>query len=125
MLLTNQQIYNYTQALSNAFQNTTLNLPVKVNFYLQKNMRTLHSLAQDIEVARMEIAQRYGELQSESSYIIPQEKIAEANQELTDLFALEQEVQIYMINLNSFKEDQCLTLEQMEAIMFMIVEPCE
>jgi hypothetical protein len=40
--------------------------------------------------------------------------------ELNDLFALEQEVQIYTINIDSFGDDLTITTAQMEAIMFMI-----
>jgi hypothetical protein len=36
------------------------------------------------------------------------------------LFNLEQEVQIYMISLNSFNENDTLTPAQMDALMFMM-----
>ena len=34
MKLTNAQIYSYATALTDAFQDTTQKLPIKVNFYL-------------------------------------------------------------------------------------------
>jgi hypothetical protein len=37
-----------------------------------------------------------------------------------DLLSLEQEVQIYMININNLSDDLSLTTAQMEALMFMI-----
>ena len=40
--------------------------------------------------------------------------------ELEDLFALEQEVNICKIDINSFNDDIMFTTGQMEAIMFMI-----
>jgi hypothetical protein len=43
-----------------------------------------------------------------------------ATNELNDLFNLEQEVQIYMVNIDSFSDDLTITTAQMEAIMFMI-----
>ena len=121
MTLTNNEIYNYTRALLEAFQDGEQRLPIKVNFYLQKNKNTLIALAQDIEKARMEIAQQYGKLDEETQqYIISEDKIAEASKEIADLFNLEQEVAISKINIDSLSDDITLTTAQMEAIMFMI-----
>lgn len=121
MKLTNQEIYNYALALNNAFVDDSQKLPIKVNFYLQKNKTTLIALAQDIENTRLDLIRANGELNEEgTSYIIPKEKVVEVQKELTDLFALEQEVNIYTINIDSLSDDITLTTGQMEAIMFMI-----
>ncbi len=121
MKLTNQEIYNYALALNNAFTDSSQKLPIRVNFYLQKNKSTLANLAQDIETARMELIRANGELNEEgTSYIIPKEKVAGVQKELSDLFALEQEVTIYSVNIDSLSDDLTLTTGQMEAIMFMI-----
>ena len=121
MKLTNNEIYMYAQNLMIAFEDKEQKLPIKISFYLQKNKNTLLQLAQDIEQTRLEIARSYGELDEETSqYIIPPEKMEEASQELNDLFNLEQDVQIYTINIDSFGDDLTITTAQMEAIMFMI-----
>lgn len=121
MKLTNNQIYNYAIELQKNFQDKNQKLPVKINFYLQKNKNILLELAQDIEQIRKEIIQNYGELnETTDQYIIPPEKVAEASKELEDLFALEQEIQIYTINIETFPEDISFTSGQMQAIMFMI-----
>lgn len=121
MKMTNNEIYVYTRQLVEAFQDGEQKLPIKVNFYLQKNKNTLLALAQDIEKARLEIAQSYGTLdESGEQYQIPNEKLAEVSKELEDLFNLEQEVNIYKINIDSLSDDLTFTTAQMEAIMFMI-----
>lgn len=121
MKLTNNEIYMYAQNLMMAFEDKEQKLPIKISFYLQKNKNTLLQLAQDIEQTRLEIARSYGELDEETSqYIIPPEKMEEASKELSDLFNLEQDVQIYTINIDSFGDDLTITTAQMEAIMFMI-----
>lgn len=121
MKLTNEKIYTYAQNLMSTFVGTDVVLPVKVNFYLQKNKKILTELAQDIEEARMEIAKKYGELsENGSQYVVADDKIEEANKELVDLFELEQEVQIYTVSIDSFKDDMALSTSQMEALMFMI-----
>ena len=121
MKLKNNDIYMHAQNLMMAFEDKDQKLPIKISFYLQKNKNTLLQLAQDIERSRIEIAQSYGVLDEETSqYIIPPEKMEEASQELNDLFNLEQDVQIYTINIDSFGDDLTITTAQMEAIMFMI-----
>ena len=121
MKLTNNEIYMYAQNLMMAFEDKDQKLPIKISFYLQKNKNTLLQLAQDIEKSRIEIAQSYGVLDEETSqYVIPPEKMEEASQELNDLFNLEQDVQIYTINIDSFGDDLTISTAQMEAIMFMI-----
>lgn len=121
MKLTNKQIYDYAIALMEAFQDNTQKLPIKINFYLQKNKKILLELGQDIESSRMEIIREYGILDKETNqYIIPSEKIEAANKELADLLELEQEVNLYIINIDNLSDDYSLTTGQMEAIMFMI-----
>lgn len=121
MTLTNNEIYMYTRQLMDAFQDGEQKLPIKINFYLQKNKNTLLGLAQDIEKARLEIAQNYGTLdEAGEQYVIPNDKLAEASKELEDLFNLEQEVDIYRINIDNLSDDLMLSAAQMEALMFMI-----
>jgi len=121
MKMTNNEIYTYTRQLMDAFQDGEQKLPIKINFYLQKNKNTLLSLAQDIEKARLEIAQTYGVLdESGEQYQIPNDKLAEASKELEDLFNLEQDVNISKISVDALSDDLTLTTAQMEALMFMI-----
>lgn len=121
MKMTNSEIYSHANQLIEAFPSSEQKLPIKINFYLQKNKSILTNLAQEIEKTRMEIAQSYGEFNAEAQqFIIPPEKIAEASQELNDLFNLEQDVNIYTINIDSLSDDYDMTTAQMEAIMFMI-----
>lgn len=121
MKLANNEIYSYALALNEAFADNTQRLPMKVNFYLQKNKKTLIDLGQDIESSRMEIINTYGKISEDGTqYVIPQEKIELAQKELEDLLNLEQEVQIYKINIDNLPDDIILTTGQMEAMMFMI-----
>lgn len=120
MKMTNNEIYVRARQLMEAFQDGEQKLPIKVNFYLQKNKNTLISLAQDIEQARIDIAQTYGVLdESGENYQIPDDKLAEATKELEDLFNLEQEVAISMIKIDNLSDDLMLTTKQMETLMFM------
>jgi len=57
-LYTNLDIYNKAAAMVEAFNakdGSELNYPVKVNFYLQKNMNAFLNLAKEIEQKRIEI----------------------------------------------------------------------
>ena len=121
MIMTNNEIYVRARQLMEAFQDGEQKLPIKINFYLQKNKNTLLTLAQDIEKTRLEIAQSYGQLdENGEQFIIPNDKLIEASKELEDLFSLEQDVMIYKINIDALTDDLTMTTAQMEAIMFMI-----
>ena len=126
--LKNSEIFEMATNLIEAFQKDTESgektYPIKVLFYLRKNMKTLTELAQDIEKARVEIIKRYGapsEENPEQYQFETQEKIDAANKEFEELFGLEQEVTIYTIPLEAFN-DMELTEKQMDAVMEMIEE---
>lgn len=121
--LTNAQIYSYAVALNEAFKDDTQKLPIKINFYLQKNKNTLMTLGQDVEEARMKIIRENGNLsEDKTQFIIPKDKLESVQQELNDLLSLLQEVNIYTVKLDSFSDDIALTTAQMDAMMFMIEE---
>lgn len=122
MKLTNYEIYNIVTAYKEVFQNFNQYLPVKVNFYLQKNMNVLAAAAQEVEQARLEVAKQYGILAEDGSgYSIPEDRIPQANQELNDLFSIEQELEIKTFSIEDFGSVE-LTPAQMQVIMFMIDE---
>lgn len=120
--LTNKQIYDYATGLINNFSNNDLKLPVKINFYLQKNQLELLPLAQDIEQQRMDIIQEYGVLDEETqNYIIPTDEINIVTKKINELFDLTQDVKIYKVKLEDFG-DIDFTPNQMKALLFMIEE---
>ena len=118
--MANIEIYNIANALLEVF-NEDVHLPVKVNFYLQKNIGRMVEMAKDIDKARMEIVRKYGEPLEEdpNQFKIDPEKVDDANKEIQDLFSLKQEVKINTILLEAF-DDVDLTSQQVGAIMFMI-----
>ena len=121
MTMTNFEIYNIAKGMSEAFQDGGQYLPVKINFFIQKNKATLMTLAQDIDNSRMAIVRNYGELNEDGTqFIVPEDKMEAANAELLDLFNIEQEVDIRKINIDAFPDDVSLSSAQMEALMFMI-----
>lgn len=121
MLMTNNEIYNTASKLLEYFQDNSQYLPIKINFYLQKNKATLVSLAQEIENARRELIHKYGSTgDSATEFIIPTENIEQFTQESNDLFNIQQDVNIYTININDLDNSISLTTGQMQAIMFMI-----
>ena len=123
MKLTNNEIYTYAQNLTSAFMDKEQRLPIKLSFLIQKNKIKLLELAQDIEQARLDIAQTYGTYEEEKEqYIILPDNIKEVEKELNDLFSIEQDVNIYTINADCLSDVLTLTTTQMEAIMFMIEE---
>ena len=122
MTLTNKEIYEYTINLNKEFSNS-MQLPIKINFYLQKNKKLLLELAQDIEESRLNIIKKFGKYDEEiKDYIIPDENYLVAAAEMEDLLNLEQNISLYKINIADFDEKLILSTKQMEALMFMIEE---
>lgn len=121
MKIVNQQIYSSARWLS-SFLTSTAPIPVRINFYLQKNIRIIQQAADEIEAARMQIVSQYGILNEEKTgYNIPAEEIEQVTKELNDLFSLEQDLPIHAFKLEDFDGIE-LTYQQMSAIIFMIEE---
>lgn len=119
--LTNLEIYTAAQALMENIT-TDLNLPVKVGFYIQKNMKKMTELAQEIEKSRMEIFDKYGEKDEENNqYKFDKSVQEQVQKELNDLFDLTQDVKTNMLELDWF-DDIDLTANQIAAISYMIAD---
>ena len=122
MQLTNNFIYETAYNLYSLFNNNEQYIPVKLNFKIQKNLKTLQACAELIDEQKAKIGQQYGELMPEGHYSISPEKINEANKELMDLGNIVQDVMIQTISIDEIDENIKLTPHQMQAIMFMIEE---
>lgn len=119
--LTNLEIYTNAQALMENIT-TDLNLPVKVGFYIQKNMKKMTELAQEIEKSRMEIFDKYGEKDEENNqYKFDKSVQEQVQKELNDLFDLTQDVKTNMLELDWF-DDIDLNANQIAAISYMITD---
>lgn len=120
MKLTNNQIYEYGQKLA-VFNECNIKMPVRINFYLQKNIQLIQQAAKEIDAARLSIGAQYGIPSDNGGYDIPLENMAVVNQEMNDLFALEQDINLHIFNLNEFDNIE-LTYKELSAIMFIIEE---
>lgn len=122
--LTNLEIYTTAQALMENIT-TDMNLPVKVGFYIQKNMKKMTELAQEIEKSRMEIFDKYGEKDEENNqYKFDKSVQEQVQKELNDLFDLTQDIKTNMLELDWF-DDIDLTANQIAAISYMIADDDE
>lgn len=122
--LTNLEIYTTAQALMENIT-TDINLPVKVGFYIQKNMKKMTELAQEIEKSRMEIFDKYGEKDEENNqYKFDKSVQEQVQKELNDLFNLTQDVKTNMLELDWF-DDIDLNANQIAAISYMIADDDE
>ena len=119
--MTNNEIYTHANSLLGEFEDiASLSLPVKVHFYFQKNMDTIVKMAQDIDKSRTEILDKYGSIDPETqNYKFDDENIEKVNQDIVDLFSLEQEVKIHVIPME-WVEDMELTAKQVNAFAFMM-----
>lgn len=123
MKLNNMIIYNQASALKTHFSpEEKMIMPVKLYFYLQKNMSIMFDAASEIDKMRLAIAQKYGVLnEASNSYDINPEHINVVNNELQDLFSIEQDLPLHIFKLEDFDGLE-FTFAQMNALMFMIEE---
>ena len=120
MKLNNQQIYQIANNTISNLDNLNIYIPAKANFFLQKNLQTLTTAAQEIDKSRIEIAKHYGVLDEEGQqYKILEDKLDEASKELEDLFSIEQELNIKTFSIEALGSAE-FTPAQMQAMMFMI-----
>lgn len=111
MKLKNYEIYNYTLALQNIFNDNEKYIPIKLNFIIQRNKKILYDLAVEIETERTNIINN------------PNLSDEEKNKELYNLENIEQDVNIKTVNFEYIADDRIdLTSAQMNAILFMISE---
>lgn len=123
MQLSNKDIVQYAEKIKTHFFNREDQyLPVRLNYAIQKNAATLIQLYVGIDDSRKEILTHYGKYEEkEDQFVVESECIEAATKELDDLYALKSDVNIMTVSLSTIDNIQ-LTAEQMEAIMFMIVE---
>ena len=125
----NEEILLYAEKLNKIFLHSEneIELPIKINFYLQKNITAFMEAAKEIEAARLNIGQKYGRFdEKENSYFIEdEEKLKLAKKDLKDLLSLEQILEIYMVSLSELENTTSLTVTQMNAMLFMIDEDIE
>ena len=119
MKLTNKKIYEYATNL--VALNIDGKLPVRLSFFLQKNIQQILTLGQEIDEAKMKLGQQYGEPNAEGGFYIPADRVELVNQELTDLMNLEQDVNLHVFKLEDFDNIE-LTYKDLSSIMFMIEE---
>jgi hypothetical protein len=111
MKLKNYEIYNYTLALQNIFNDNEKYIPIKLNFIIQRNKKLLYDLAVEIEYERTLIMNNVN-LSDE-----------EKNKELYNLENIEQDVNVKTISIEYIADDKIeLTSAQMNAILFMFSE---
>lgn len=122
ILMSNKNINDATMALLINFNDQKdLVLPIPLNFAIQKNLMELARQNEIIEKMRNDIGNKYGQLQNDNSYFIPEDKREVVSKELQQLMSLEQSVDIRKVHLKDLDGLQ-LTSQQMQALLFMIEE---
>ena len=118
-IMTNGEIYNLAVNLINNFNDNEVYMPAAVAYSIQKNKSAFAAVAEEIEKSRMSIIQHYSKDVEGKGLVVPQDSIEMANAELMDLLAIEQEITIYMFEIEKIENIQFTSL-QIQAIMFMI-----
>lgn len=120
----NKDIIENLAKLNSSFVNSSdVFLPVKLNFFIQKNKQKLIQCAKEIEDFKMDLGRKYGNYSEETNgYSIKEEYLDLVAKELNDLAEIDQDIKIEKVNINALSDDLKLTFDQMDALMFMIEE---
>lgn len=121
MKLTNGYILTYTEALvEEILSNERLKFPAKVNYIIQRNYKKLLEIAQDVANERIKICEEYATSKENDTYRFEdKDKLLKANEELTGLMSVEQDVNILTFDIDIIG-DMMLNNKQMELLMLMI-----
>lgn len=117
--LTNEEIYQTALGLNASFSNNETYFPAQVSFAIQKNKALLLPLAEEVDTGRNNIIKHYGEEQENGTFLIPEDKIEAANNELNELLKISQEVKLFVFDIEALSDIK-LTNQEMQALLFMI-----
>ena len=120
----NKEIYEIGNKFLTFFEDNKKYFPAKIAFIIQKNKKNLTVLLEEIENSRNEIFKEYGNILENGQVQIPKEKIEIVNKELEDLLNIKQNIEIITLPFEDIEKLE-FTMEQMEALLFMIEEPRE
>lgn len=115
---TSNELFNIAEYISNNPFRTDTYIPVKYNFYIQKNIEIVLKEYERIQKHRRDILMHYGETKGDE-FIIPKDKINDTNKELEELSNLEHELDLTILSINNI-ENLELTTGELKSIMFMI-----
>lgn len=122
-IMTNKEIYQSTLNLREVFgTDSEINLPIKVNYNIQRNLSILIEISKGIEKVKDDIGKKYGVYNEEdNSYHIPKDLRNTAQNELDQLMNMKEEVEVRTITLSDL-QDIPLNSVQMQVLLFMIEE---
>lgn len=125
MIFTNNEIYNLAIKAECFHNDRSTHFPVKIGFYLFKNLKIFTEAARDIDDMKRNIVMQYGaKAKDDETYIIAPEDQAAVQKELSELGKLTQDIQLYPLKLKDF-EDTKLSGEQLEILISMMEDPEE
>lgn len=121
MKFLNQDIYAIARDISK-LDELEVRMPVRIGFYLKKNISIFKNAAQEIESMRFSLCERFGKLNPETNYfVVPEENTEQIEKELQDLFTLEQDLPIHIFKIQDFDGIE-LDFQQISILMPMIEE---
>lgn len=97
-------------------------MPAKIAFFISKNLKAINNAVEEIYEVRKNIIMHYGVYDEEKHDVfVPNDKLAQVNQEIDELMNIEQDIDIHYISIKDL-EKLDFTHQQMEAIFFMLKE---
>ena len=119
MKLTNNQVIQLYDGLTDLREHRSEALPIKISFPIIKNLKLLEPLYTSIKTAYNDLIMKYGEPNEKGEIFVGKDNIAIVNEELNTLGQIENTVDLDKIPLSSL-ENLSFSLKDMDTMYVMI-----
>ena len=118
--MTNSEILKVYKGITD-LSKKNISLNIKTSYILAKNRQILEPYVQIIEEKQIELYQKYGEINEDSTIRVPKEKIQVMREELKTLMEIKNKVEITKITLDDLGENN-IDIDTLENLMPIIIE---
>lgn len=124
MKLSNLQLVNSIQVLK---QLSNQSLPIKVSFYVSKNIKSIQAAAEVFEEEKKKLMKQYCEKKEDGSLNVHEDGTVDIldkegwNKDFGELLELESEVDVIKISISDFNQT-AITPQEVQAVEFMLKE---
>ena len=120
MKINNKEILDVMQGLV-ALTQEKIPLNIKTSYVLARNKKTLSSYVDIIKEKQIELYRKWGTEDDEHNITVPKDKIPELEQDLDELFTIDNQISLITLKLEDFGEVE-LPFDILEKLLPIIEE---
>ena len=113
--MTNREITDIYDGLYYLRENASQPFSARVAYAITRDLRILQPIVEDINTTREQILAKYGTLQEDGNYLVLQENVSAAQENMDNLGAIDVDIDLMPINLKDI-EHLNLSVKEMDAL---------